>query len=133
YLADAIGNINTNTLCTFITCVSCLLIWTFAYTYETLMGFSVVFGFCSGSYFALISPITTHLVGLDKFLSTVSIIRFTNIIPLFGANIASAIEGSLSSEPYFSYKMFAGVANLVATIILLVFKLRVNRNFFAKI
>jgi hypothetical protein len=97
------------------------------------MGFSAVFGFCSGSYFALISPITTHLVGLDKFLSTVSIIRFTNVIPLFGANIASAIEGSLNSEPYFSYKMFAGVANLVATIILLVFKLRVNRNFFAKI
>jgi MFS family permease len=116
-----------------ITSVSCLFIWTFAYTYETLMGFSVVFGFCSGSYFALISPITTHLVGLDKFLSTVSIIRLTNVVPLFSPNIVSAIEGSLNSEPYFSYKMFAGVANLVATIVLFVFKMRINRNFFAKV
>lgn len=133
YLADRIGKINTNLLFTFITCLSCFLIWTFAFNYGSLMGFSVVFGIFSGSFFALISPITAHLVGMEKFPSTLSLVLLSNAIPVFGSNIASAIEARVNTEPYFSYKMFAGVAYFLAAAVLLALKLRMNRNFFAKV
>jgi predicted MFS family arabinose efflux permease len=97
------------------------------------MGFSVVFGLFSGSYFALLSPITAHLVGMEKFPSTLSIILFTNTATAFGTNIASAIESSANAQPFFSYKMFTGVVYFVSAIFLLALKLRINRNPFSKV
>ncbi|KAI7893434.1 major facilitator superfamily domain-containing protein [Mucor mucedo] len=133
FLADRIGKINTNLLFTFITSLSCLLIWTFAFNYGSLMGFSVVFGLTSGSFFALISPITASLLGMESFPSGLSLLLFSNVLSVFGPNMASAIEAGVSSAPYFSYKMFAGVAYLLAAIFLTILKLRLDRNFFAKV
>lgn len=133
FLADRIGKINTNMLFTLITSLSCLLIWAFASTYGSLMAFSCVFGLTSGSFFALLSPITAYLLGMDQFPSGLSLLLFSNIIPIFGPNIASAIETSVNSTPFFSYKMFAGVSYLVAAVILVFLKLKIDRNVFAKV
>lgn len=133
FLADKIGRININLLFTLITALSCLLIWTFAFSYGSLMAFSTVFGLTSGSYFAVISPITASLLGMEQFPSGLSMLLFSNVISVFGPNIASAIESGVSSPPFFSYKMFAGVSYLVAAVILLILKLRLNRNFFTKV
>ncbi|KAI7903125.1 major facilitator superfamily domain-containing protein [Cokeromyces recurvatus] len=133
FLADKIGKINTNLLFTFITSLSCFLIWTFAESYGSLMGFSTVFGLTSGSFFALLSPITAYLLGMEQFPSGLSLLLLTNAIPVFGPNIASAIEASVNSSPFFSYKMFAGVAYLLSTILLVFLKLKFNRNIFAKV
>jgi hypothetical protein len=70
---------------------------------------------------------------MEKFPSGLSLLLVTNVIPVFGSNIASAIEAGVSSAPFFSYKMFSGVAYLIATIILVVLKLKLNRNPFAKV
>jgi MFS family permease len=133
FLADRIGKINTNMLFTLITSLSCLLIWTFALTYGSLMAFSCVFGLTSGSFFALLSPITAYLLGMEQFPSGLSLLLFSNIIPIFGPNIASAIETGVNSTPFFSYKMFAGVSYLVAASILIFLKLKIGRNVFAKV
>ncbi|GAA5815558.1 hypothetical protein MFLAVUS_009070 [Mucor flavus] len=132
-LADRIGKINTNLLFTFITALSCLLIWTFAFNYGSLMAFATVFGLTSGSFFALISPICASLLGMESFLSGLSLLLVSNVISVFGPNIASAIETNVNSTPFFSYKMFAGVSYALATIFLLILKLRLDRNFFAKV
>jgi MFS family permease len=133
FMADRFGKINTNLLFTIITSISCLLIWTFAFSYGSLMAFATVFGLTSGSYFALISPITAYILGMERFPSGLSLLLVTNVIPVFGSNIASAIESGVSSAPFFSYKMFAGVAYLVAAIFLTILKLTINRNIFAKV
>ncbi|KAG1121792.1 hypothetical protein G6F42_012086 [Rhizopus arrhizus] len=133
FLADRIGKINTNMMFTLITCLSCLLIWTFASSYGSLMAFSCVFGLTSGSFFALLSPITAHLLGMEQFPSGLSLLLFSNIIPIFGPNIASAIEAGAGSTPFFSYKMFAGVSYLLAAIILVFLKLKLDRNVFARV
>lgn len=133
FMADRFGRINTNLLFTCITSLSCLLIWTFAFSYGSLMAFATVFGLTSGSYFALISPITAYLLGMDRFPSGLSLLLVTNIIPVFGSNIASAIESGTTSAPFFSYKMFAGISYLVATLFLVVLKLKINRNILAKV
>ncbi|GAN09958.1 conserved hypothetical protein [Mucor ambiguus] len=133
FLADRIGKINTNMMFTLATSLSCFLIWTFASSYGSLMAFSCVFGLTSGSFFALLSPITAYLLGMDQFLSGLSLLLFSNIIPIFGPNIASAIEVGVDATPFFSYKMFAGVSYLVAAIMLIILKLKLDRNVFARV
>ncbi|KAI8072262.1 major facilitator superfamily domain-containing protein [Gilbertella persicaria] len=133
FLADRFGKVNTNLLFTFISSLSCLLIWTFSSSYGSLMAFSVVFGLTSGSFFALISPLTAYILGPELFPSGLSLLLLSNVIPVFGSNIASAVESGVDASPFFSYKMFAGVAYLVGAFVLLILKLKLNRNPFAKV
>jgi hypothetical protein len=70
---------------------------------------------------------------MERLPSGLSLLLFFNAFPVFGANIASAIEASVSSEPFFAYKMFAGVAFLLCALILFFLKFRLNRNPFAKL
>jgi hypothetical protein len=97
------------------------------------MGFSAVYGFACGAYFALMSPISAHLLGMEKFPSGLSLLLLFNAFPVFGANISSAIETNISAEPFFAYKMFAGVAFLLGGLILIFLKFRLNKNPFVKI
>jgi MFS family permease len=132
-LGDRIGQLNSNIIFTVISALSNFLIWTFAYSYSSLMGFMVVYGFFCGSYFALMSNISANLLGMAKLSSGLSFLLLINIVSVFGSNISSVIEAGVSSEPYFSYKMFAGVAYLLGSLILIVLKLRLDRNPFAKV
>ncbi|EIE89812.1 hypothetical protein RO3G_14523 [Rhizopus delemar RA 99-880] len=132
-LGDRIGQLNSNIIFTVISAFSSFLIWTFAYSFNTLMGFMVVYGFFCGSYFALMSNISANLLGMAKFPSGLSFLLLINIVSVFGPNISSAIETGVSSEPYFSYKMFTGVAYLLGSLILIVLKLRLDRNPLAKV
>jgi hypothetical protein len=70
---------------------------------------------------------------MERFPSGLSLLLVTNVIPVFGSNIASAIESGVNSAPFFSYKMFAGIAYLVAAVILVILKLNIDRNIFAKV
>ncbi|KAG1073344.1 hypothetical protein G6F42_025821 [Rhizopus arrhizus] len=97
------------------------------------MGFAVVFGFGCGSYVTLMSPISASLLGMEKLASGLSLLMFLNMFPVFGANIASAIETGVNSAPFFSYKMFSGVAWLLGTLLLIILKFRINKNPFAKV
>ncbi|KAI9261550.1 major facilitator superfamily domain-containing protein [Phascolomyces articulosus] len=133
FLADKLGNINTNIIYLTIASLSNFLIWTFAYTYGTLVAFMAIFGFTCGSYFALVSPITASICGMEKFPTGLSMVLISNVIAVFGPNIASAIESGVSSERFFSYKMFAGVAYILSALIMTWLKFNVNRKPFAKV
>ncbi|KAI8069143.1 major facilitator superfamily domain-containing protein [Gongronella butleri] len=129
YIADRIGKINTNVIFTVLGGLSCFLIWTFAWDYGTLMAFAAVFGLTCCSYFALLSPITMALVGAERFPSALSFLLLTNIISVFGPNIASAVEqGVGQTNPYFSYKMFGGVCYILGAIVLIILKFRLDRR-----
>ncbi|CEI97697.1 hypothetical protein RMCBS344292_11824 [Rhizopus microsporus] len=133
FLADRIGKINSNLIFVIITSLSSFLIWTFANSYGSLMAFSVVFGLTSGAYFAQISPITASILGMKQLSSGLSLLLLTNVIPVFGPNIASAIETGVSSTPFFSYKMFTGVAYLLSAVFILILRLRLSRRLFVKV
>ena len=79
------------------------------------------------------APITAEILGMEQFPTGLSIVLISNVISVFGPNIASAIDGVGGSEPYFSYKMFAGVAYILGAIIMLWLKFNLNRNAFAKV
>lgn len=131
--ADKIGKVNTNIIFTAIGGLSSFLIWTFAENYGALMAYSAVFGVFCGSYFALLSPITAHLLGFERFPTGLSVMLISNVVSVFGPNIASAIENHVDSAPYFSYKMFAGTAYVLGALILFILKIRLNRNVLAKV
>jgi MFS family permease len=133
FLGDRIGVLNSNILFHVITVASCLLIWTFAFSFSPLMGFSAAYGFGCGSYVSLMSPISASILDMDRLPSGLSLLLFFNAFPVFGANIASAIESAVNSEPFFAYKMFTGVAFLLCAAVLFILKLRLNRNPFAKL
>jgi MFS family permease len=132
-MADRIGNLNSNIIFAFITSICSFLIWTFAFNYPTLMGFCVVFGFTCGGYFALISPISPEILGMQKFPSGLSLLLMINAFTVLRTNIASAIETGVSSPPFFTYKMFTGAAYIAGALILIFLKFRLNRNPFVKI
>ncbi|KAI9305843.1 major facilitator superfamily domain-containing protein, partial [Cunninghamella echinulata] len=132
--AQKIGMINTNIIFTVIGGLSSLLIWTFATNYGTLMAYAAVFGLFCGSYFALLSPITAFLVGMERYPTALSLLLITNIISVFGPNMASAIDASATgARPYISFIMFAGVTYIVGALFLIVLKFRLNRNPLVKI
>lgn len=98
-----------------------------------MMGFGIVFGFACGSYFALMSPISAAILGMEKFPSGLSLLLVFNLIPVFGSNIASAIESGVNSSPFLTYKLFTGVSYLTGALILIYLKFRMNKNPFVKI
>ncbi|KAG1088056.1 hypothetical protein G6F39_011748 [Rhizopus arrhizus] len=133
FLSDKIGKINCNLIFMTITSLSSFLIWTFSNSYGSLVAFSVVFGLTSGAYHAQLSPITASILGMKQFPSGLSLLLLTNVIPVFGPTIASAIEGSVSSTPFFSYKMFTGLAYILGAFFILILRLRLSRNVFVKV
>ncbi|KAI8143758.1 major facilitator superfamily domain-containing protein [Fennellomyces sp. T-0311] len=132
-ISDKIGRMNTLIIAHFISSLSAFLIWVFAYNYGTLMAFAVVFGLVCSSYFALMSPITATIVGIDLFPTGLSVLLLTNMIPVFGPTIASAVETRVDSEPYFSYKIFTGITFLLGGLILLFLKLKMTKSILSKI
>ncbi|KAI8084763.1 major facilitator superfamily domain-containing protein [Halteromyces radiatus] len=134
YCADYLGQLNTNILFTLVGGLSCLLIWTFAYNFGALIGFSIVFGLFCGAYFSLLSPITMLILGKDRFPTGLSLLLIFNIIGVFGPNIASAIETSLlrsvgpAYQPFLSYKLFAGICYLVGVLVFVFLRFRINKN-----
>lgn len=133
YLGDRIGKVNSNLIFTVITSLSSFLIWTFANSYGTLMAYAIVFGLTSGAFFAQVSPITASILGMEKFPSGLSLMLLTNTIPVFGPNIAGAIETRVGSTPFFTYKMFTGVVYLVGAAFILILRIRLSRSVFAKV
>ncbi|CAO3591427.1 unnamed protein product [Absidia cylindrospora] len=131
--ADRIGKLNTNILFTTASGLSTFLIWTFAKTYGVLMAYSAVFGLFCGSYFALLSPITAQILGNEKFPTGLSVMLLSNVVSVFGPNIASAIQNAVNTEPFLTYKLFAGAAFLVGALILMVLKIKLDRNILAKV
>lgn len=74
------------------------------------------------------------ITGQEKFESGLSVFLVLTVVSMFGPNLASAIESNASaSKEYDSYKYFTGICYIAGTVLLLFFKLSLNRKPFAKI
>ncbi|KAI9322316.1 major facilitator superfamily domain-containing protein [Dichotomocladium elegans] len=133
FIADRIGRMNALIICDIIAASSAFLIWTFAYTYGTMMAFAVTFGLVCSIYFSSMSTITAIIVGIDKLPTGLSVLLLTNMVPVWGPTLASAIETRITSEPYFSYKMFTGTTFLLGGLILLALKVKMTKSVLTRI
>ncbi|KAL7322518.1 hypothetical protein PS15p_211509 [Mucor circinelloides] len=132
-VADLIGKLNSLIIFSLTTAIACLLIWPFASTFPALMAFSVVFGIGSGTYFALMSPVTAEILGMDGLQTGLSVLIFANALSTFGPTVATAIEAKANASPFFTFKMFTGACYLAGVSLLMVLKLRINTNIIAKV
>ncbi|KAI7880218.1 MFS general substrate transporter [Lichtheimia hyalospora FSU 10163] len=133
YISDRIGRLNTDIIFLILAGLSSFLIWTFAYDYQTLMGFAVMFGFCNASYFSLLSPITATILGMKRYPTGLSILLLSNAISVFGPSIASAIQTRVETEPYLTYKIFTGFVYVLGGLILIILKIRMTKSLLAVI
>lgn len=97
------------------------------------MTFSVVFGLGSGAYFALMSPITANIVGMENLQTGVAMLVCLNSVSMFGPTVSTAIESNIDVQPFLTFKMFSGFAYLAGSLLLIVLKLRADRRMFAKV
>ncbi|KAG0241419.1 hypothetical protein BGW41_005990 [Actinomortierella wolfii] len=100
---DRLGSIRVAAVCFMITGASCF-IWMFATSHGALIGFSIVYGIFSGSFFTLVASITANIVGLAALGSGLTVILLTNTP---GNLFTGPIAGKLL-ENTGGYKAMAG-------------------------
>ncbi|KAI9361558.1 major facilitator superfamily domain-containing protein, partial [Pilaira anomala] len=134
FLADYVGHVNIIIIYSIISGLSNLVIWTYATSFGTLMAFSIIFGFFGGAFITLTPTITLLTTGYEKFDSGLSVFLVITVISMFGPNLAGAIESKVGGDhPFDSYKYFTGACYLTGAILLIIFKLSLNRKLFIKI
>ncbi|KAI8139223.1 major facilitator superfamily domain-containing protein, partial [Fennellomyces sp. T-0311] len=121
---DRIGNLNTFTVCMAISAFSVLVIWTFAYTFATMILFAVVQGFVGGTYFSLSTPITAVVVGIEKFPGAMGIRCIALSLIVFGPFLANYLK---------SMRIFIGASYAVCALLTLFLKFRLDKRPWAKI
>ncbi|KAI7860943.1 major facilitator superfamily domain-containing protein [Circinella umbellata] len=134
FIADRIGPVNISIIFTFISGLSCLVIWPFSFTYSTLTGFAIVFGLTSGTYYPLGSPITASILKTEQYSSGVTTTLLLVGIAVFGPSLASAMDSAgASNEPFFTFKMFTGTITFISAVIMIWLKFSMKRSISAKV
>ncbi|KAI9277086.1 major facilitator superfamily domain-containing protein [Phascolomyces articulosus] len=132
-LADRAGNLNMCILFNSVTSLASFFIWTFAYDFAGLLVFAITHGFFGGCYLALLAPIVRTVLGPEKFPSGFALVSFIVAPAYAGPSIASALENITTIEPFMVFKLFIGCTSLGTVIVVLILKLRMKRQLWAKI
>ncbi|RCH90728.1 hypothetical protein CU097_009504 [Rhizopus azygosporus] len=131
FLADWIGHVNVVIIYCTISGLSCLLLWTFAKTFGTLLAFSIFYGFFGGAFVTLTPAIMLLVTGQEKFETGISVFLVITVISMFGPNLAGTIETSIHElEPYESYKYFTGICYLAGVVLLFILRFSLRRRLF---
>lgn len=138
YASDRLGRINVFGLCTFLSGIMCLAIWTNAHTLATVWVFAVLYGFFGGGYLTLFPASLPQVISGTRIAdmddqdpallipAANGLLYFTNLFGyLVGTPIASALINRTSPPTYLYAMLWAGLLMSVSGII--VFVLRVIR------
>jgi hypothetical protein len=80
-----------------------------------------------------VTPITAAILAPEQYKTGVSMLLLFNIVSIFAISIASAIETAAHAQPYLVYKLFTGIAYLVAGVILVLLKLKMTKGLLTRI
>ena len=83
--------------------------------------------------FVIVSSITASILDAKKFPMGLAIAILLNGTAVFSTTISSAIESRIDAQPFFTYKMFAGVAYILATLVMLWLKFTINCKMMTKL
>ncbi|KAF9027563.1 hypothetical protein BGZ52_002977 [Haplosporangium bisporale] len=134
-VSDIIGPINALFISTLAATLSLLLIWTFAKTAAMMFVFSVVYGFCCGTYPSSTVSVTGAICGPERLAVITGIIFAGMAIGSgVGAPIAGAILDTVGHKTdYMGVIIFAGAVMSLGTVILFFLKFKTNRNMFSRV
>lgn len=124
WISDRIGRINGFFLCTFLSGVFTLTIWTTAKNDVALWVYVVLYGFFGGGYISLQGASLPEVAGYDNISAANGLSYFTSTLGyMFGSPIASSI---IASSGYVFAAVYCGVLMTVGGLI--AWKLRVDRS-----
>ncbi|KAI9489626.1 major facilitator superfamily domain-containing protein [Zychaea mexicana] len=132
-LADYAGNLNMCILFNVVTSLASFFIWTFAYNFVGLLMFAITYGFFGGCYLALVAPIVRTVLGPERFASGFALMSFIVAPAYAGPSIASALENVIPIEPFLVFKLYTGITAFASAVAVLILKLRIKRQLWAKI
>nr|CAG8578284.1 13101_t:CDS:2 [Entrophospora candida] len=92
YCADKLGRMNTFFICTFLSGVVILLIWTFSTTLAPLLIFAILYGINAGGFVSLFPVVVADIVGYDQITNSVG---YLYSIAALGTAFGSPIAGAL--------------------------------------
>ncbi|KAI8146566.1 major facilitator superfamily domain-containing protein [Fennellomyces sp. T-0311] len=134
-IGDMIGNVNTYFISMLLTTLSIFVLWMLAYSFETLLIFAIVYGVVSGGYAVLSAPVAVDIVGVTKYPSAMNFTMLFHaldiLLPVFASHQASRDIGS--GDPFWAYKVIAGVRYTICTMCAIVLKLRMSSRWDAKV
>ncbi|KAL0081133.1 major facilitator superfamily domain-containing protein [Phycomyces blakesleeanus] len=131
FIGDRVGRVNTYIVASTLSGLFCMVVWPFATTYNTLLGFAVLFGFFGGVYYALAAPITGNIVGIERISSGVSILFLASALSAVGPPISSAIQLSTPDNSFIGVQMFSGSVFIIGAMICLVMKIKITKSLFS--
>ncbi|OAA73361.1 Major facilitator superfamily domain, general substrate transporter [Cordyceps fumosorosea ARSEF 2679] len=123
FMGDKIGRFNILVGCCYLSGVWILALWITSSTQSALIAFAALFGFSSGAYISLVTPVVAQISPLPEIGFRTGIVFFVASI---GGLTTNPVSGALidSSGGYTGMKIFAGVLCLVGTTFILVERVR---------
>ncbi|KAK3821580.1 MAG: major facilitator superfamily domain-containing protein [Benniella sp.] len=125
---DRLGAIRVAAFTFLATGASCF-IWMFAESHGALIGFSVMYGFFSGSFFTLVASITANIVGLTNLGAGLTVIFLTNTPGnLFTLPIAGKLVEGIDYKKAIGYNAAMYLVGGLLLVVLMVYHSRTKRS-----
>lgn len=123
FMGDKIGRFNILIGCCYLSGIWILALWISSSSRSAIIAFSALFGFSSGAYISLVTPIVAQISPLPEIGFRTGIVFFVASI---GGLTTNPVSGALidSSAGYPGMKIFAGVLCLIGTTFILVERVR---------
>ncbi|EPE26886.1 MFS general substrate transporter [Glarea lozoyensis ATCC 20868] len=116
YFSDSFGRINMAGVCTFICGVLCLVFWTFAKTYASLIAFALIVGCVSGTFWATVAPVGAEVVGIQTLPSALALLWIFLVLPsTFSEPIALKLRRSTGNQ-FLHAQLFTGFMYIAAAL-----------------
>ncbi|KAL1607718.1 hypothetical protein SLS60_002654 [Paraconiothyrium brasiliense] len=115
YFSDSLGRLNMAASMTGLCGIFCLVIWIFAKSFGVLIFFAIVGGAVAGTYWAVVAPITTEVMGIVDLSSALSITWLVLSLPTtfsepIGLEIVAFNGGNYTGAILFTGFMYLGAA-----------------------
>ncbi|OCL05105.1 MFS general substrate transporter [Glonium stellatum] len=116
YFSDAMGRINMAATMTFLAGLFSLVIWVFAKSYGVLIFFALVGGAVAGTFWAVIGPVTSEVIGLIDLPSALSITWIVLVLPTTFSEPIALETVARNGGNYLGAQLFAGLMYFGAAI-----------------
>ncbi|PSN73198.1 hypothetical protein BS50DRAFT_672143 [Corynespora cassiicola Philippines] len=115
YFSDSFGRVNMAASMTFLAGLFSLVIWSFATSFGVLVFFAILGGTVAGTFWAVVGPVWTEIMGLRDLPSSMSITWLVLAVPTtfseaIGLEIVSFNGGSYTGAILFTGFMYIGGA-----------------------
>ncbi|KAF2276202.1 MFS general substrate transporter [Westerdykella ornata] len=118
YFSDSFGRVNMAASMTFLAGFFSLVVWMFATSFGVLVFFAVIGGCVAGTFWAIVGPVWTEIMGLVDLPSSLSITWLVLVLPTtfsepIALELVSFNNGSYTGAIFFTGFMYIGAAGFL--------------------